>query len=202
MKRILGAGLAPVMGFALLVTAGGSEAVGATIDKFSFTEEQKVAGWAIEAAAVEETEEAHEEDKTLPELVAENRGIADSELSAQEWCLANAVYFEARNQDLEGQLAVADVVMNRTDSDQYPDNWCDVIKQKAQFSFVTNRKFPKITEGKSWDTAKAVAQVAIDESHDIVRGDVLWYHADYVKPVWRHNLDRVAKVGVHIFYEA
>ncbi|MCJ8190522.1 cell wall hydrolase [Sphingomicrobium aestuariivivum] len=145
---------------------------------------------------------AEDEQFTLDEMVANNRGIADNELNEQEWCLANAIYFEARGESLEGQLAVADVVINRAESGQYPDNWCDVIKQKAQFSFVQNRRFPRITEMKPWDTAKAVAQVAIDDAHEIVRGDVLWYHADYVNPHWAPAFNEVAKVGTHIFYQS
>ena len=77
-----------------------------------------------------------------------------------------------------------------------------MVKQKAQFSFVQNRQFPKIRDMKSWEKAKAVARIAIDGADQVVRGDVLWYHADYVKPIWRHNLKEVNKVGVHIFYNA
>ncbi|WP_260482380.1 cell wall hydrolase [Sphingomicrobium flavum] len=136
--------------------------------------------------------------KSLPELVEDYRhGEA---LDEQGRCLATAIYFEARGEDLEGQLAVADVVKNRAMSGKYPSDWCNVIKQRAQFSFVENRRFPAIRDNKAWEIAQAVARVAIDEAHEIVPDDVLWYHADYVAPVWGKRLNKVAKVGVHIFY--
>lgn len=139
-----------------------------------------------------------EEEKSLPELVEDYRG--GDRLGEQGRCLATAIYFEARGEDLEGQLAVADVVMNRAESEKYPSTWCNVVKQRAQFSFVQNRRFPSIREGQAWETAKAVARVAINEAHEILPEDVLWYHADYVRPSWGRRLDQVTKVGVHIFY--
>lgn len=149
-------------------------------------------------AEMTDAELAVEEEKSLPELVDEYRD--GDRLGEQGRCLATAIYFEARGESLEGQLAVADVVKNRADSEKYPASWCNVIKQKAQFSFVQNRRFPAIREGKAWETAKAVARIAIDDAHEIVPDEVLWYHADYVAPSWGKRLDQVAKVGVHIFY--
>lgn len=184
MKRYLGAGMVPALA-ALVFGLNANAAMG----------EEKI----MERAPVTiETE--LEAPKELPELVEEYKeGFS---LDEQGKCLANAVYFEARGESLEGQLAVADVVINRTESDKYPSTWCNVIKQKAQFSFVKNRAFPKVRDMESWETAKAVARIAIEDAHEIVPEGVLWYHADYVKPVWRKRLNQVAKVGVHIFYEA
>ena len=64
-------------------------------------------------------------------------------LDQQTNCLATAVYFEARGETVEGQLAVARVVMNRAASGRYPTDWCSVVKQPAQFSFVRNGAFPQ-----------------------------------------------------------
>ena len=196
MKKLFSSGAAPAIGAVLLATAGGAQ-VHAQMNGPDFLSDQTRDAFLDRAQQI-----ADEENKSLPQLVEDRRGIADASLDAQEWCLANAVYFEARGESLEGQLAVADVVINRTTSSRYPDNWCDVVKQYKQFSFVVNRQFPKIHEQKAWETAKAVAQVAIDDAHDIVRGDVLWYHADYVAPSWRLAFNEVTKVGVHIFYQA
>ena len=69
------------------------------------------------------------------------RGAA---LNAEETCLATAVYFEARGETLEGQLAVARVVMNRAASGRYPSSWCATVKQPAQFSFVRQGLFPSV----------------------------------------------------------
>ncbi len=196
MKKLFSSGVAPVIGAALLATAGGAQ-VSAKINGPDMLSDQTREAFLDRAEQI-----ADDENKPLTDLVEDRRGVADASLDAQEWCLANAVYFEARGESLEGQLAVADVVINRTESSRYPDNWCDVVKQYKQFSFVFDRQFPEINERKAWETAKAVAQVAIDDAHDIVRGDVLWYHADYVAPKWRLAFKEVNKVGVHIFYQA
>ena len=118
-------------------------------------------------------------------------------------CLATAVYFEARGESLEGQLAVAHVVMNRATSGRYPPDWCSVVKQPAQFSFVRHGQFPQAdTNSEAWKKAEAVAELAAANVVPSVGTDVLWYHADYVAPAWRHNLQEVEQIGAHIFYRA
>jgi len=117
-------------------------------------------------------------------------------------CLATAVYFESRGEPVEGQLAVADVVINRAASGRYPSDWCGVVKQKAQFSFVRNGQFPGIYDMAAWQTAVAVARTAILNLAREVPNDVMWYHADYVAPNWRHGLQEVEQIGAHIFYRA
>lgn len=197
MKRNWGAGVLPAMA-AVMLSTGGTEALAATIQNLPVISTILESEETDVDEAIETADEL--DSKTLPELVEEYKD--GQELDREGKCLATAVYFEARGESLEGQLAVADVVLNRADSEQYPDDWCDVVKQKAQFSFVENRRFPQIRDMESWEKAKAVARIAIDGADEIVRGDVLWYHADYVKPVWRHNLSKVTKVGQHIFYNA
>ena len=119
----------------------------------------------------------------------------------QQLCLATAVYFEARGEALEGQLAVAEVVLNRAASGVYPPTICDVVTQPAQFSFVRGGRFPKIDKSSShWRTALAIADVARKGLADKVAPNVLWYHASYVSPGWGRRLTRVAQIGTHIFY--
>jgi N-acetylmuramoyl-L-alanine amidase len=118
-------------------------------------------------------------------------------------CLATAVYFEARGESLEGQLAVAHVVMNRAASGRYRSDWCGVVKQPAQFSFVRHGEFPYIdTNSAAWQKAEAIAELAAANVVPSVSSDVLWYHADYVTPTWRHSLQEVQQIGAHIFYRA
>jgi spore germination cell wall hydrolase CwlJ-like protein len=118
-------------------------------------------------------------------------------------CLATAVYFEARGESLEGQLAVAHVVMNRASSGRYPSNWCGVVKQPAQFSFVRHGEFPYVdTNSAAWQKAEAVAELASSNVVPSVSADVLWYHANYVAPSWRRSLQEVQQIGAHIFYRA
>ena len=124
-------------------------------------------------------------------------------LSDEATCIATAVYFEARGETLEGQMAVADVVMNRAASGRYPSSWCAVVKQPAQFSFVRNGQFPVIdTSSDAWAKAQGVTRLAIANVMPALPTDVLWYHANYVAPNWRHNLREVEQIGAHIFYRA
>jgi len=127
----------------------------------------------------------------------------NAQLDEQTNCLATAVYFEARGETVEGQLAVARVVMNRAASGRYPSDWCSVVKQPAQFSFVLHGEFPYAdTSSYAWQKAEAVAQLAAANVVPSVSNDVLWYHADYVAPSWGHRLAMVEKIGAHIFYRA
>jgi spore germination cell wall hydrolase CwlJ-like protein len=117
-------------------------------------------------------------------------------------CLASAVYFEARGESLEGQLAVAEVVLNRSQSGKYPATICGVVKQPWQFSFVnrTGRIPAANRSSEAWRKAVAIARIAQDGVTDQLTSDVLWYHADYVAPSWGRRLNRTTKIGLHIFY--
>ena len=132
-----------------------------------------------------------------------DRYSTGAQLDEQGNCLATAVYFEARGESLEGQLAVARVVMNRAGSNRYPPDYCGVVKQPAQFSFVRHGQFPWIdTASAAWGRAQGVARLAMANVVPSVGSDVLWYHADYVAPGWGHRLNVVEKIGAHIFYRA
>lgn len=117
-------------------------------------------------------------------------------------CLASAVYFEARGEPLKGQLAVADVVLNRVRSAKYPDSICDVVEQPWQFSFVnaTGRIPEADRSSEAWRKAVAIARIAGAGTARAVARDVLWYHADYVSPGWGRRLARQDRIGLHIFY--
>ena len=132
-----------------------------------------------------------------------DRYSAGTELNEEATCLATAVYFEARGESLEGQLAVARVVMNRAASGRYPPSWCQTIKQHAQFSFVRHGQFPAVnTASDAWRKAQAITRLAMSNAVPSISTDVLWYHADYVAPTWRRNLQEVSKIGQHIFYRS
>lgn len=122
-------------------------------------------------------------------------GSLDRELE----CLAGATYFESRGEPLEGQLAVAEVIINRAESGRFADSICGVVHQRGQFSFVRGGKMPSINRNsRAWREALAVAQVAQDEEWESSASDALFFHARRVSPKWR--LKRVAAVGNHIFY--
>jgi spore germination cell wall hydrolase CwlJ-like protein len=116
-------------------------------------------------------------------------------------CLANAVYFEARGEPLEGQLAVAEVVLNRARSGRYPSTICAVVTQPAQFSFVRRGVIPRADRSSAaWRRAVACARIAQAEASRLLPRDVLWYHANYVSPSWGRRLERNTRIGLHIFY--
>lgn len=120
---------------------------------------------------------------------------------AEEMCLAKAVYFEARGETEEGQLAVAQVVLNRAASGVYPPTICGVVTQHAQFSFVHGGSMPNPdTSSSCWRKALAIAGIALKRLAPTVPTNVLWYHATYVAPAWGRQHVRVAQIGTHIFY--
>jgi len=142
---------------------------------------------------------ARPEVRTLGEQVAEQGGVETR--SREEDCLASAVYFEARGESLEGQLAVAEVVMNRARSGRYPSSWCGVVAQRSQFSFVRGGVIPRADRGsEAWRRAVGVARIAQQGGVRMLSQNVLWYHANYVSPRWGRRLEREGRIGAHIFY--
>lgn len=144
-------------------------------------------------------EAALKEDQDFASLSAavaahEDDASADAELN----CLAVGVYYEAKSEPLAGQLAVADVIINRTKSGRFPKSICSVITQRGQFSFVRGGKLPTPPANAQWRKALAVAKVAHKDQWDSPAGDALYFHARYVKPSWARA--RVATVGNHVFY--
>lgn len=130
---------------------------------------------------------------------------AGAPLTDEANCIAVAVYHEARGESLEGQLAVAKVIMNRAASGKYPGSWCGVVKQPWQFSFVNPRSgyMPSVDQSSaSWRKALGVTRLAVADAVQSVPADCLWYHADYVAPSWGRRLTRVEKIGAHIFYRS
>ncbi len=160
----------------------------------------EVAAHVQAAVAVElpEAVEAKPALRSLPELVSAHAELrpADSEHE----CLAGAIYFESKGEPLEGQLAVAEVVINRSKSGRFPTTLCGVVKQKSQFSFIRRGQFPPIRrDSPEWRKAVAVAHVALQDLAESRADDAMFFHATYVRPGWR-GLKRVAQLGNHIFY--
>lgn len=151
--------------------------------------EQAVAG---EATAKVEAE-------SLTQLVA--RIEAPAQLSQQLECLAGAIYFESRGEPVGGQLAVAQVIINRAASDLFPSDYCGVVFQRSQFSFVKGGRMPAIRRGSpAWQQAVRVARIAHEGLWDSAAGDALYFHARYVKPKWSRRKQALATINTHIFY--
>lgn len=114
-------------------------------------------------------------------------------------CLAGAIYFESKGEPLAGQLAVAEVVINRSRSGRYPATLCGVVKQPSQFSFVRGGRIPSAPKDSAlWRKAVAIAHIAINDLATSPAPKALSFHATRVSPRWK--LRRVATVGNHIFY--
>ncbi len=145
-----------------------------------------------------------------PSLPAERRAYASlaAAVAAQDMpaaadhdltCLAGAIYFESKGEPLAGQLAVANVVINRTQSGRFPRSICAVVTQPGQFSFVRGGRVPSISPNNAgYRTAMAVAQVAMDRHWISPVANAMFFHARRVSPGWR--LTRVAAIGGHVFY--
>lgn len=128
-------------------------------------------------------------------VAAQPTVVEDAELN----CLAIGVYYESKGEPLEGQLAVAEVILNRASSGRFPATVCGVLTQRGQFSFVRGGRLIQPPAGaRAWKTALAVAQVARDDAWDSRVSNALFFHARYVSPGWRRA--RVGSVGNHIFY--
>ncbi len=96
---------------------------------------------------------ADTEKKSLSELVVANASADTGD--AQQECLAQAVYFESNGEPLEGQLAVAEVIMNRAASGRFPATLCGVVRQKSQFSFVRGGHIPSAPKASAgWRKAR------------------------------------------------
>ena len=130
--------------------------------------------------------------------------VSDEELH----CLQQNIFFEARNQSVLGQTAVAWVTFNRVESTRYPNTICGVVWDDSQFSWTEDGRpdYPSdnVLEQEAWEQAGIVAEVALldwarDRSGPI--GDATMYHADYVDPYWSSAYDKVAQIDSHIFYE-
>jgi len=111
-------------------------------------------------------------------------------------CLARAVYFEARGEPLEGQLAVAQVILNRVASGRYANTVCSVIEQPGQFSFAHERS-PR--SGSDWRIAEAIARIALNDRWAPVAPRAIAFHASRVSPQWG-RMQRVSQIGRHVFY--
>lgn len=114
-------------------------------------------------------------------------------------CLALAIYFEARGEPLEGQVAVAEVIYNRVVDPRYPDDVCSVVYQNKQFSW-THDDLPDIPKDDHvWQATKNLAKELMLGGLFVGHG-ATHYHAEYVEPYWANDLTYVGKTGKHVFY--
>lgn len=164
-----------------------------------FVSQEVVQPLPLEADDAEMTAITPSQTDNLADLVAQTD--TSYTLSREMECLAGAVYFEARGEPLSGQLAVAQVVINRAESAQFPSSYCGVVFQRSQFSFVKGGQLPAIRRGsEAWKRAKAIARIAHEGHWQSEAGDALYFHANYVRPSWSRSKSQRAAINTHIFY--
>ena len=142
-------------------------------------------------------------------------------------CLAMNVYHEAKNQPFEGQVAVAQVVINRVKDERFPNTICEVVEQgptyeswktrndaslsekervywpvrnRCQFSWYCDGKSDKIREKEAWKNAMMAAAIANSSRTEDITLGATHYHADYVTPEWASTKRKTIQIGDHIFY--
>jgi spore germination cell wall hydrolase CwlJ-like protein len=135
-------------------------------------------------------------------------------VQSEELCLAQAIYHEARGESDQGQMAVANIVVNRALSAKYPSTICGVVFQnadqglyKCQFTFACDGRSDMGTERGAWNKAARLADVAYREFQQgkrpgVIPGNALYYHTTSVQPRWSQTMRRVAAIGAHVFYAA
>ena len=139
-----------------------------------------------------------------------------SDENGDRFCLAQNIYFESANQSFAGRVAVANVVLNRVEDDQFPNTVCDVVYQaemkenwkgnllpvlhRCQFSWYCDGKSDLPTDSTTWmESFRIAGMVLAFEYQDITEGS-LWYHSDSVEPYWSKHLSLVTTIDNHLFY--
>jgi len=162
-------------------------------------------------------------DKTLPSPISVSSNLAYARANTpatkftspaalrvsnkQLQCLAQGVYFEARGEPYRGQVAVAQVIMNRVKHKLYPNTICGVVYQNqhkrnaCQFSFACDGIKDRVNEKKAWQTALEVSKKVTNGSIYLSEvSNATHYHANYVRPKWAKKMKRLTVIGVHKFY--
>jgi len=127
-------------------------------------------------------------------------------LTVSALCLAMAVYYEARSESRDAQMAVAEVILNRVNSPKFPNTICEVVKQDkgpkaydCQFSFYCDGKPERMLEAEAWYIAQVISLNAMEDRNRLGLTS-MWYHAQECDPEWNKKLKFDDKIGAHLFY--
>lgn len=119
--------------------------------------------------------------------------------SADIECLARNVYHEARGESLEGQIAVAQVTVNRVHSSKFQNTVCGVVYAHRQFSWTLDKR-KKVKDSKAWQASLSIARAVLTQSVKLPNFEALYFHTHQVRPRWNRDKRIVAVIGNHIFY--
>lgn len=131
---------------------------------------------------------------------------APTRQGAEFACLKEAIYHESRGEDILGQYAVAEVILNRVDSDAYPDTICGVVHQNAhlrnacQFSYACNGRSRAMRDDEARLIAAQIADILMSGAPRDLTDGATHFHATWVSPRWSRTYERTARIGAHIFY--
>ena len=121
-------------------------------------------------------------------------------------CLSEALYFEARGEQIEGQIAVADVIINRKNSNRFPSTICGVVsegshkKNACQFSYNCDGKLELIYDKKTYSRIVKLSSMILNGAFSDVTNGATFFHASEVSPSWSKKFQKTRKIGRHIFY--
>jgi spore germination cell wall hydrolase CwlJ-like protein len=124
----------------------------------------------------------------------------------EQRCLAEAIYYEARGESRQGQMAVAEVVANRVRSSLYPDTFCEVVYQGSwrdtgcQFSFTCDGSLNRRPVGAAWREANVIAQQVLNGLPSAMTHRATHYHTTAIDPYWSASLVETTRIGAHVFY--
>jgi hypothetical protein len=124
-----------------------------------------------------------------------------------DWrCLTEALYFEARGEPIDGQYAVAEVILNRVDHVNFPSSICGVVTDgtgrqfACQFTYTCDGRPEDITNPVAWNRLGHIARIMIDGAPRDLTAGATHYHADWVNPRWASLYPQTADIGIHHFY--
>lgn len=130
-----------------------------------------------------------------------NAYLTVQEYESAKECLAMNIYHEARGEDVQGQIAVANVTMNRVSHDYFPNTVCDVVWEDGAFSWTNDGRSDKITDQEAYRIALNIAEwVLAGEEEDNTDGS-LFYHTHSVNPRWNRQMELATVIGDHRFYQ-
>lgn len=130
---------------------------------------------------------------TLPAIKTKYVGVSEIH------CLAQNIYHEARGESLQGQLAVAQVTVNRVKSGLFQPTVCGVVHARRQFSWTLNKR-KRVVDQKAWQASVSIARAVLTQATRLPHFPALYFHTHQVNPRWNRNKTVVARIGNHIFY--
>lgn len=202
-----------VISFGLLFRIG---IAAESAEQFAFVKSKKIVNNAVLEQKVKDLwaqpgAYAQLADLDMPDAHSLNKTFKSVDLfgrtfTAEDMCIAQAVYFEARSEPLVGQVAIAEVILNRIVDNRYPDTACGVVFQnkhmrhKCQFSFACDGQSDRPRHTRSWEKALKVVALVMKGERSGIAKRATHYHASYVNPRWSAYLNKLGQVGTHIFY--